>query len=81
MECHSVRHIYRVDIREVWPSSWVTHGAQYEAVSCDYMDSKLACSYLWGDRLAMKDKQSNKTTIMKRGPRSDYKRHIRSSED
>ena len=42
------------------------HGAQSEAVSCDYiMGSELAyaCSHLWGDRLAMKDKQNNKTII------------------
>ena len=42
MECHSVKHVYIVDIREVWPSSWMTHGAQYEAVSCDYIGSELA---------------------------------------
>ena len=42
MECHPVRHVYRVDIRGVWPSSWMTHRAHSEAVSCDYMDSELA---------------------------------------
>ena len=65
MECHPVRHVYRVHIREVWPSSWMTLGAHSEAVSCDYMASELAytCSHLWGDRLATKDKQNNKTTI------------------
>ena len=56
MECNPVRHIYRVDIREVWPSSWMTHGAHSEAVSCDYtiMGSELVdtCRHLWGDRLA-----------------------------
>ena len=64
MECHPVRHVYRVDIREVWPSSWMTHGAHSEAVSCDYMGSELAytCSHLWGDLLALKDKQNNKIT-------------------
>ena len=72
MECHPVRHDYIVDIREVWPSSWMTHGAHSEAVSCDYMGSELA--YMQpsvGDRLATKDKQNNKTTIThnEAGPR------------
>ena len=62
MECHLVQHVYRVDIREVWPSNWMTHRALKPSAVTRWTLSLHTCSHLRGDRLAMKDKQNNKTT-------------------
>ena len=64
MECHSVRHVYIFDIREVWPSSWMTQGLTLKpSVVTIWALSLHTCSQLRGDLRAMKDEQNSKTTI------------------